>query len=462
MRRVVFIAVLVGSFIVASSPVGLAAGADWPKYRFDLANTGFNPAEISISSANVANLRLAWGVNQHFDRGASPVVVNGVLYLSCQPTITAPPTPEECAVSIADGRLIWHTPLGSNWNASSAAVNGGRVFVGDGRPATMYALDAGTGAILWKTPTRSGIDAHTGSAPVVANGIVYMSFDDGLLHAYNAATGVELWNVLLISVNSTPAIVNGVLYVEGGSPGDDYGGQPSLIGVLYAVNATTGQILWHSLSQYGYGMASPAVANGLVFVASTNDNSNLDTNLLAYSAGGCRASPCEPVWQVGEPATPFGSPAYYDGVVYQGFSDGRLYAVKASSGSLLWTGATKMQAPYGMWAVQGAPVIANGVVYEGSKDGNVYAWKASGCGQATCQPLWSANADQGDPYQTGEVMSQPVVVDGTIYVNSSDGFMNLYAFRLGPSRRYGGGDWWRRLQPRAGPSSAVRTGGWWR
>ena len=29
-------------------------------------------------------------------------------------------------------------------------------------------------------------------------------------------------------------------------------------------------------------------------------------------------------------------------------------------------------------------------------------------------------------------------------------------------RRYGGGDWWRRLQPRAGPSSAVRTGGWWR
>src|SRR6202023_896693 len=203
-----------------------------------------------------------------------------------------------------------------------------------------------------------GNEIHGGAAPVVANGIVYMSFDDGLLHAYNATTGAELWADSLVSEDTTPAVVNNILYVEGGTPGDSYGGQPSLIGVLYAIDATSGRILWHSVSQHGYALASPTVVNGLVIVDSSNDNSHLDTNVLAYDASGCASPPCLPVWQVGEPSVPFSSPAAFNGTAYVGFSDGKLYAIRASDGALLWTGATMMQAPYGMWAIQGPPAVA--------------------------------------------------------------------------------------------------------
>ena len=36
-----------------------------------------------------------------------------------------------------------------------------------------------------------------------------------------------------------------------------------------------------------------------------------------------------------------------------------------------------------------SPAIANGVAYIGSFDGRLYAFNADGCGQDTCQPLWS-------------------------------------------------------------------------
>ncbi len=413
-------------------PGAASAGVDWPKYRYDLVNTGFNPGETAVGPSNVSQLKLAWAANQHY--GASPVVVNGVIYLQCQASgLTSPPTPEECAVNAATGQVIWHTHIGTTNLGSTATVSGGVVYVGGSRPTTMNALNATTGALLWSTKAPAGFDVHT-ATPVVANGIVYMSFDDGLLHAYNAVTGAELWSVFFNSADTTPALVNNVLYVEGGSPGDAYGGQPSLIGILYAVDAVNGHVLWKSWSQYGYAFASPAVANGLVYVATSNDNSHLNTNLLAYSASGCGAALCKPVWEVGEPSTPFSAPAYWNGVVYEGFADGYLYAVDASNGKFLWKGATGLQAPYGQWAVEGAPVIANGVVYGGSKDGYIYAWNASGCGQSTCAAVWKASADLQDPSGTAEVATEPAIVNGTLYVTSTDWYLNLYAFNLtGPA-----------------------------
>jgi outer membrane protein assembly factor BamB len=64
------------------------------------------------------------------------------------------------------------------------------------------------------------------------------------------------------------------------------------------------------------------------------------------------------------------SPAADKGKVYVGGWDGRLYALDAANGGLIWRYSTG-------GAVDSSPAVANGIVYIGSWDGRVYALNAS-------------------------------------------------------------------------------------
>ena len=59
-----------------------------------------------------------------------------------------------------------------------------------------------------------------------------------------------------------------------------------------------------------------------------------------------------------------------DGVVYVTSNDvnGSLWALQASTGTVLWRDTT------GGHMTWSSPAVANGVVYVGSDDGNVYAF----------------------------------------------------------------------------------------
>jgi outer membrane protein assembly factor BamB len=61
------------------------------------------------------------------------------------------------------------------------------------------------------------------------------------------------------------------------------------------------------------------------------------------------------------------SAAVANGVVYVGSTDGNVYALNAKTGAKLWSGSTGN-------AVFSSPAVANGVVYVGSFDGKVYAF----------------------------------------------------------------------------------------
>jgi len=66
------------------------------------------------------------------------------------------------------------------------------------------------------------------SSPAVADGVVYMGSDDGNLYALNATTGALLWKYTTGGwVASTPAVANGVVYFGGGGS------------TLYALNTST-------------------------------------------------------------------------------------------------------------------------------------------------------------------------------------------------------------------------------
>jgi outer membrane protein assembly factor BamB len=71
------------------------------------------------------------------------------------------------------------------------------------------------------------------------------------------------------------------------------------------------------------------------------------------------------------------SPAVANGVVYVGSEDENVYALNASTGAKLWSFAT------GNFFIS-SPTVANGVVYVGTDDGNLYALNAT-----TGAKVWS-------------------------------------------------------------------------
>lgn len=211
---------------------------------------------------------------------------------------------------------------------------------------------------------------------------------------------------------SSPAVVNGVVYIA------------STDGNLYAFNAngcgqSSCQPLWVGTMDQNYSsVSSPAVVNGMVYVGSE------DHKLFVFAAGGCGQHTCSPVWTATTGGAVFSGPLVAGNTVYVGSEDHKLYAFAATgcgrrSCSPLWTGGTG-------GAIDSAPAMGNGVVYVGSQDGKLYAYGANGCGGPACKPLWSA--------QVGRTIfaSSPAVSGSLVYIasfNEHNSFQSkLYAF----------------------------------
>jgi outer membrane protein assembly factor BamB/PKD repeat protein len=102
-------------------------------------------------------------------------------------------------------------------------------------------------------------------------------------------------------------------------------------------------------------------------------------------------------------AVSYSSAAVLNDVVFVGSSDGKVYALGASNGTLLWSYATN-------GSVSSSPAVLGGVVFVGSAGspyGRVYALNAS-----TGSLLWN--------YTTtgGQVYSSPAAVGGMVFVSS--------------------------------------------
>ena len=114
--------------------------------------------------------------------------------------------------------------------------------------------------LKWKSILGNVLyESNIQSSPAVVNGVVYVGSDSNrTLSALNAITGAQLWSYATGSnVNSSPAVVNGVIYVG------------SQDGNVYALNADTGAKLWSYATEDLYPVtSSPAVVNGVVYVGS--------------------------------------------------------------------------------------------------------------------------------------------------------------------------------------------------
>jgi uncharacterized repeat protein (TIGR01451 family) len=194
-------------------------------------------------------------------------------------------------------------------------------------------------------------------------------------------------------VTSSPAVANGVVYVGSDNENSAEGNE------FFALNASTGALIW-SFSGVGppTTFSSPAVANGVVYVGAT------DLLDRTYVLSALKASTGGPLWSF-QSFGSFGPPAVANGVVYIGSQDDNLYALNATTGTKLWSYTTG-------GGLFGSPAVTDGMVYVGSSDGSVYALNAS-----TGAKVWSyGNGSDG--------YSSPAVANGVVYIEAGN---SLYA-----------------------------------
>jgi quinoprotein glucose dehydrogenase len=279
---------------------------DWPMYGRDLTSSRYSPL-TQITRANVSKLAKAWsyrpvppagneetGTGRAGGRGrggaggvvaeATPIVVNGVMYL--------PAGNQVVALDADTGKEIWsHRTVGGNVQTRSVGY-----WPGDGtNPARvlytvdtkMFALNAATGNTDPGFGKEGVVDIEItwGGAPYVYRNLIIMGNNNGErsdgpagdTKVYDARTGAELWRFKTMvqpgdknypgswldhSDQHPRAGLNvwgwyftvdqqrDLLYMPVGGPaGNYYGGDRpgnNLYGnSIVAVNATTGKYVWH-------------------------------------------------------------------------------------------------------------------------------------------------------------------------------------------------------------------------
>ncbi len=188
----------------ASIAANTATSKDWPTVGLDYAETRFSKLD-QINTDNVGKLGLAWSYNLDSSRGveATPVVVDGIMYQTASWSVVH-------AIDARTGRKIWTFDPGVNREQGykgccdvvnrGIALYKGKVFVAayDGR---LIALDAATGSKLWEKDTLIDHDHSytvTG-APRVVKGKVLIGQGGaeygarGYVTAYDAETGDQTW-----------------------------------------------------------------------------------------------------------------------------------------------------------------------------------------------------------------------------------------------------------------------------
>lgn len=238
-------------------------------------------------------------------------------------------------------------------------------------------------------------------SPTVAGNLVFTTGSNAV-RAFNRTTGALVWRATLGGVSSggtiyasAPAVANGVVYVSaflGTNPG------------LYAFATTCGSggalctPLWLGLTSSdtaGYPPPTPVIGGGKVYV---HHNNVVYAFTVGCTTGG---GTCPADWST--PASSNGTSAYANGVLY--IPDFQaLKVVRTRNGSTVWS-STAFSGTATSVALDGGRVFVSVT----SAPNMVYAYPFGGCGAATCAPLDSV---------VGVFSGDIVLAGGTLWVQS--------------------------------------------
>jgi outer membrane protein assembly factor BamB len=346
-------------------------------------------------------------------------------------------------------KVVWHRQLCNAFNFVGTVEQNGILYLagvdythesGSGSVAYLYALNETDGSAIWgvQFPTKiipfkkgdpnygsSPLDLGAIEPPTIDNGVVYVVQRTGVVYAFNARNGGQLWsfnsgrNVWATSASgqgggsildaSSVQIVNGVAYF-------------SIVDRLFALNPHTGQQLW----TYSFDNAQDinqglAIDDGPIyltaFVPGYGQIADPDTYVYAFDAQSGSKT-----WVSAKMTGYLNAPVAGDGHLLVTSYSGTWYTLNPASGALE---SQKSVAGGGF----GTPLLINGVLYNltESETNNVLA---------------TLNFDGSTRWSVQVSSKYPVIEDiknGVIYISGRGS--GLYAYSASDGKllwHYGG------------------------
>jgi outer membrane protein assembly factor BamB len=258
-----------------------------------------------IYAFNTSNGKAIWHKISHGEIYIAAQIGNGRLYLCADFQAST----AFIALNISNGAVLW-----TNMNITTGygewfSVQDGSIYVKTDKVDGLYAIDAATGRIRWRSYEKSAPGA---TFTLVANGVVYDT-SGRYLYALNEANGQQLWTKQILPGEDfmEPRVSNGTLYVGSAQRVQQYPNQYDYHNLVHAFNAKTGAELW-TLSGYTVFSGNVPVTDGLL-IAERNYHGVRSLNGIDARTGAVRwtyTDSCQP----GKCLTSWGTIA--NGIVY--------------------------------------------------------------------------------------------------------------------------------------------------
>lgn len=209
-------------------------------------DTAYVAAGLDLIALDVADGSQRWRNDiATFSDIGSPAVLDGEIYIATNRSVLA--------VNAELGTVDWETRLDVNVGGlGDAVVHGGTVYVPGYGSEAAFALDAGTGDLLWSFhEPRTTVPC----VPTVADGLVYVNTGDlreeyATVYAIDTETGDSVWTYEDDSdgFRSSATVHDGILYIGNWDA------------ELLALDAATGELQWsESLARRGAIASAPVV-----------------------------------------------------------------------------------------------------------------------------------------------------------------------------------------------------------
>lgn len=320
--------------------------------------------EDKVLALRASSGTLLW---QYSDNGVgllSPDLVDGVVYVTANDEKPG----NIYALRASDGRLLWHYSAGAslNWTtvidgvayvtsqdgtlAALSTSNGHQLWqraLGGGNIGTLWQPIQAVGGVLYVATTKMSEPTASTSAPglvpqTLAIGSLFwgnlqvvparqtVPYKEGVstLYAIQAANGTILWHFTMNNGKNGMvgwlSVGDGVIYASV----MDISTPDTNKGHIYALQSTTGSLLWHH-DDNNTSPSAAVLANGVIYVSAYSQ----DSNDAVYAL---RAHDGSVLWRHGMGQTIFNAPVLNGATVYVGTIDGSVYALRADNGVVEW------------------------------------------------------------------------------------------------------------------------------